>query len=255
VCPARRVEAAVPLLRGLVVRDPQEQEAWALLATGLDELGDRRGAVSAFRTALGLDPADVTSLRRLGHVLVDEEQWEGAEKCLRASLALDPEAGSRGSCSPFAGGAGRARPRPARLRRGPAPGSRGGGVHAHRGAVLLLLERNEEAEAALGRPCGWTRSGTRHPLPGALFANGKLAEAEQSCMPCGNAPEGARPRMLLSKVLHALGRAEEAEAELAAIESDHSDDEDVLHAVKHVRERLKAPARRLQGRPGGSFSP
>jgi cytochrome c-type biogenesis protein CcmH/NrfG len=81
---ARDHEAA----RGAVLRfsrrlciDADDANAWHALGAALVELGDRAGALAAFRNALRLDDTRKHSQRALGNLLFDSGQLDQALRC------------------------------------------------------------------------------------------------------------------------------------------------------------------------------
>lgn len=66
---ARRFGDALPHARDVVHRFPRQNEAWHNLGLVLQQTGDVRGAMDAYRRAISIDPADDRSLLNLGFLL------------------------------------------------------------------------------------------------------------------------------------------------------------------------------------------
>lgn len=76
-------EAARAAVRRFVwrLRTHDDANAWHALGAALVSLGDRAGALAAFRNALRLDGAHVRSQLALGNLLFDSGQCERALSC------------------------------------------------------------------------------------------------------------------------------------------------------------------------------
>ncbi len=90
----RPVEAEAEL-EEVVRRDPiHEPRSWFNLAILRAELGDRTGALHAFREASRLDPDAVQAHIHLGSMELEDGRVAEAEEAFRAALAADPDAPS-----------------------------------------------------------------------------------------------------------------------------------------------------------------
>jgi tetratricopeptide (TPR) repeat protein len=231
----------VPILRAAVSRDPDFQEGWAFLGAALHEEDDNEGAARALARALSLDEEDVSCLRRLAQIMVEQQDWAAAEKSLRAAIALDEKDWHQwfllGLCWEEMGEDALALVAYDEALRQDGNVS---GTHAHRGSVLMLLDRTGEAEAAFREALRLDPTIELHVMFGAaLMRNGKLDEAEQQLRThIASTPEDVFGPMMLAEVLALAGRAPESEAELRRLEDAHGDDEEVLAEVAELRERL-----------------
>jgi cytochrome c-type biogenesis protein CcmH/NrfG len=70
------------------LRTQDDADAWHALGAALISLGDRGGAIMAFRNALRLDDSRVHSQLALGNLLFDSGQCERALSCF--GLAQGP---------------------------------------------------------------------------------------------------------------------------------------------------------------------
>lgn len=88
---ARNREAACDAVRRFRRRllSHGDADAWHALGVALVVLGDRAGALAAFRNALRLDDGHVHSLLALGNLLFDSGLCERALSCF-ASATLAP---------------------------------------------------------------------------------------------------------------------------------------------------------------------
>lgn len=76
---------------GAVELDPDDAEACGKLGAVLFDQDDLDGAEQAFRTAIELDPKDAFPWNGLGNVLRDRGDLDGAEQAYRTAIELDPK--------------------------------------------------------------------------------------------------------------------------------------------------------------------
>ncbi len=90
---AGRFQDAEGLASRMLQRNPNSVQGHIMRANALAGLKDMSGAVSAFETALSLDPNRATTYAELGTVQAQAGNREAAEKAFRRAIELDPKSG------------------------------------------------------------------------------------------------------------------------------------------------------------------
>ena len=86
-----RVKDAADVCREAIVDDPENDEAHAMLAACLEELGELDEAEDAIRRAIALEPSDADHHRILAEVLVEQRRDNQALSTLKAARELAPD--------------------------------------------------------------------------------------------------------------------------------------------------------------------
>ena len=87
------LQDAIAQFRTVIKLDPSNTDAWLLLATALDNLGQNEDAVNAYRQTINLNPASRNARdahNNLGLVFRQQKKFEEAKDEFEAALALDP---------------------------------------------------------------------------------------------------------------------------------------------------------------------
>jgi tetratricopeptide (TPR) repeat protein len=180
---ARRPADAARLLGELLARAPDRADARRLLAVALRDLGDLVGAERELRAAIALDPRQPASHGVLADVLTRAGRSAEAEAAYRSALALDPRFGPAAvGLADLLLAAGRAEAALAAIE----PATRGAAVDVNvwtaQGQALKGLLRLDEAAAAFARAAqAAPLSGVaEHNLAAILGDRERFAESEQA---------------------------------------------------------------------------
>jgi len=84
---------AIPLLEALLKQDPNNIEANYLLGNARYRMGDRDGAMTAYRQAIRINPFAVEPHGNLGSLLASAGQWDEAIAELNIAIQLKPDYG------------------------------------------------------------------------------------------------------------------------------------------------------------------
>jgi FkbM family methyltransferase len=216
--------AAIPHLRTLAYRAPEELAPWIRLGDALSAEGDFAGAAEAWRRRLAFAPDCDEAPRRLADLLRGAEALphirtlarrapDDAEAWERLALALDAEADPAGAAEAWSHLA----------------GLRPDDLSVRRRAIALLLGLNRQAEAAAHLETAATLDPADASLWKALaLACRALGDSEgelRAWLGAARAkPEKVSFRVEIVRLLTAAGRAEEAAAHTLALARLKGDD-------------------------------
>lgn len=87
------LQEAVGEFRIVIKLDPSIPDAWLMLATCLDNLGEEEEAISAYKQTINLDPLSSTARdahNNLGLLYKSQKEYQKAKEAFDAALGIDP---------------------------------------------------------------------------------------------------------------------------------------------------------------------
>ena len=87
------LQEATSQFRTVIQLDPTNRDAWLLLATCLDNMGEDDDAINAYQQTINLDPSKPTARdahNNLGLLLMARKDYKGAKSHFDSALAIDP---------------------------------------------------------------------------------------------------------------------------------------------------------------------
>jgi tetratricopeptide (TPR) repeat protein len=257
--------AAIPHLRTLAYRAPDDLAAWIRLGEALTAEGDFAGAAEAWSRRLAVIPDCDESPRRLADLLrgaaalphirtLAQRAPNDADAWARLALALDAERDAAGAADAWSHLA----------------GLRPDDLAVRRRAITLLLGLNRQAEAAAHLEAAAALdpgdAGLSKALARACRSLGDSEGELRGWLGAARAqPEKPGFRVEIVRLLTAAGRGEEATAHLVALARLQDDDADLWRRSARALAGLGDEDRRRRGvdaaagdrrdRPGGAPRP